>query len=241
MTPREAFKWAINDFAADVSLDLLIGLGVAAIILAWVPTSFIGNWLSGDNPLAVLLAILVGIPIYTCSVASIPVVQGLIWAGAGPGVALAYLIAGPATNLGEINAIRKSLGSRAATFYFSAITLLALSVGIFTNSYFQELDAKEYLPAAAEATLCKICPTDPQPVESHPTSLLNGSPNESTANTDSATDPTTLAPTQIALARKTDWAQLPWWHWPFAAVLLGVLGIGLRRKISALSLFASSR
>jgi hypothetical protein len=77
--------------------------------------------------------ILLGIPVYACSIPSIPVVQGLLLLGATPGAAVAYMIAGPATNLGELNAIRNSMGSKTAIYYTIALIVLALAAGLITD------------------------------------------------------------------------------------------------------------
>lgn len=130
-----ALKWAFFDLGAEVSLDLLFGLTLAALIVTLVPMEWIGSWLGGEGISSLLLVILMGIPVYTCSVPSIIVVASLLAMGATPGVAVAYLIAGPATNLGELTAIGRNMGHRTAVFYAVSLLAIALGGGLVANHF----------------------------------------------------------------------------------------------------------
>lgn len=129
----KTFKWSFFNLGADVSVDILIGLGIASILLAFLPLEWISTWLGQQDLTTLLYVIALGIPVYACSIPSLVVVQGLLLLGATPGAAIAYMIAGPATNLGELNAIRKSMGSRPASFYAISLIILALLAGLITD------------------------------------------------------------------------------------------------------------
>lgn len=131
----KAFKWSFFELGADVSFDILIGLGIASLLIAALPIEWISSWLGQQNITTLLYVILLGIPVYACSIPSIPVVQGLLLLGASPGAAIAYMIAGPATNLGELNAIRKSMGLRPSVFYGLALIFAALTAGLITDQF----------------------------------------------------------------------------------------------------------
>ena len=107
---RSAVRWALGDLGADVSVDLLVGLAVAAAVVAVMPAEWISLAFGNRHWWSLLGVIVIAIPIYTCTVPSMFIVNGLLIAGASPGAALAFLVAGPATNLGEINAIRGAMG-----------------------------------------------------------------------------------------------------------------------------------
>jgi uncharacterized membrane protein YraQ (UPF0718 family) len=131
----KTLKWSFLDLGADVSVDILIGLGIASILLAFLPLEWISTWLGQQDISTLLYVILLGIPVYACSIPSLVVVQGLLLLGATPGAAIAYMIAGPATNLGELNAIRKSMGKRPAIFYGISLIVLALVAGLITDQF----------------------------------------------------------------------------------------------------------
>lgn len=129
----QTLKWSFFDLGADVSVDIAIGLSIATLLLTFLPMEWISSWLGQQDVYTLLYVILLGIPVYACSIPSIPVVQGLLLLGATPGAAVAYMIAGPATNLGELNAIRNSMGMKTAVYYTIALVVLALAGGLITD------------------------------------------------------------------------------------------------------------
>jgi len=131
----QTLKWSFFDLGADVSVDVTIGLSIAALLLTLLPMEWISTWLGQQDIYTLIYVILLGIPVYACSIPSVPVVQGLLLLGATPGAAIAYMIAGPATNLGELNAIRRSMGLKPAVYYTIALIILALSAGLITDQF----------------------------------------------------------------------------------------------------------
>lgn len=129
----ETLRWSFFDLGSDVSVDITIGLSIAALLLTFLPIEWITTWLGQQDVYTLLYVILLGIPVYACSIPSVAVVQGLLLLGATPGAAIAYMIAGPATNLGELNAIRKSMGLKPAVFYAISLVVLALVSGLITD------------------------------------------------------------------------------------------------------------
>ena len=123
----KAAHWALFDLGSEVALSLLVGLLLATIILVFTPSQWILEVVGKPSPLAILAVILLAVPAYTCSVPALLIAGSLIAKGADPSVAVAFLIAGPATNFGELNAIRVGLGTRSALYYFAAVVLLAVT------------------------------------------------------------------------------------------------------------------
>lgn len=131
----QTLKWSFFDLGSDVSVDITIGLGIASILLTFLPMEWISTWLGQQDVYTLLYVIVLGIPVYACSIPSVPVVQGLLLLGATPGAAIAYMIAGPATNLGELNAIRKSMGLNSSVFYTVSLVVMAILAGLFTDQF----------------------------------------------------------------------------------------------------------
>lgn len=129
-----ALNWSIFDLGSEVSLSLLAGLAVATILLVFTPDDWVLGLVGHPGPLAILAVILLALPAYTCSVPALLIAGSLIAKGADPSVAVAFLIAGPATNLGELNAIRVGLGMRTATYYFFAVMLLAVMAALLIGA-----------------------------------------------------------------------------------------------------------
>ena len=76
-----------------------------AIINLYVPETLIASLVGDNNPLAIVLAAIVGVPIYTTNLTALPLVGGLLNQGMLPGAALAFLIAGPMTTLPAMSAV----------------------------------------------------------------------------------------------------------------------------------------
>ena len=130
---KGAVRWAFWDLGSDVSLDLLFGLTLAAAILTFLPLDWISTWFGKQRFATLIYVILLGIPVYTCSVPSFPVVRSLLLLGMSPGAGVAYLIAGPATNLGELTAIRRNMGTKTMAVFVTGLFSMALIGGLLTD------------------------------------------------------------------------------------------------------------
>lgn len=143
------FHWIVFEFGPSVCLDMLIGLTFAATVLTLVPQDMIVLLTGSKTIWSLLLVIVVALPVYTCSMAAIPVVFSFLAAGMSPGAAIAFLIAGPATNFGEMNAIRHQMSWKIAVYYFAALLLLAIVSGGIVDHFMQssvlQADATEHL------------------------------------------------------------------------------------------------
>lgn len=94
-----------------------------AIILLFVPQELIISLLGEQNQLAVPLAALLGVPIYTSNLTALPLIGGLLTQGMSAGAALAFLIAGPTTTLPAMAAVWSLVKIRVFSFYV-AISLV---------------------------------------------------------------------------------------------------------------------
>ncbi|MEM9367160.1 MAG: permease [Planctomycetota bacterium] len=198
---RRAMRWAFWELGADVSVDLTIGLSVAALVLAFLPIELTEAYLGTRSVWTLLLVILIGIPVYTCSVPTIPIVWALFMRGAMPGAMLAYMIAGPATNLGELNAIRRSMGLGTASFYAVSLIVIALAGGLIANHLvFASYEYKATMIAENELQVQECC-----------VPMIFGNRIERN----------NLG--QIA-------ASVPTWHYPFILVLLITVGVGFYQR-----------
>jgi hypothetical protein len=102
--------------------------------------------------------LLIGVPLYVCSTASIPIALGFIKMGFSPGAALVFLVSGPATNAAAISVVWKILGRRSALIYIFTVIFGALTSGYAfdfiysaaTKSGFSELMHVHSHPGALE-------------------------------------------------------------------------------------------
>ena len=113
----------------DIGKAMMIGLAIAAVISALVPNGYFAEHL-GTGMFAMVVMMFLGIPVYVCATASVPVAAALILKGLTPGAAIVFLMTGPATNAASFVTIWKALGSRTAITYILTVAGCALLSGI---------------------------------------------------------------------------------------------------------------
>jgi uncharacterized membrane protein YraQ (UPF0718 family) len=119
----------VMELVGSLANNLLLGLVLAALILALLPDGALAAW-QGESPwLSMLAALLVGLPLYVCATASTPIAAALVLKGLHPGAALVFLLAGPATNLVTLVLLRGTLGTRALGIYLGSIAGMSLLGG----------------------------------------------------------------------------------------------------------------
>jgi len=124
---KQGLHYALFDMFKDILFWLLVGLVFAALVQTYVPSDFLLQW--GNGFAAMLVMLLIGVPMYVCATASTPIAVGLIMAGISPGVALVFLLSGPATNIGTLGIIANLLGRRIMWLYVSGTAFSALFAG----------------------------------------------------------------------------------------------------------------
>ncbi|MCP4654682.1 MAG: permease, partial [bacterium] len=85
--------------------------------------------LGAENPLAILTAALIGVPVYTTNLAALPMVAGLLAQGMDPAAALAFLVAGPTTTIPAMAAVWGLVTRRVFVLYVGYALLGAVATG----------------------------------------------------------------------------------------------------------------
>ena len=128
---RDSMKFTFVDLIRDISLWLMIGLGIAALVKTYVPTEFLTQW--GDGFMAFVVMALIGVPMYICALASTPIAAGLLFSGVSPGATLVFMLVGPATNIATIGLVKNELGTRALVAYLGSVVGVGFGFGYLTN------------------------------------------------------------------------------------------------------------
>lgn len=97
----------VRDIIKRVWVFLLIGIGLGAVIHGWAPAELLTKYAGPDNPFAVLIAVLSGVPLYSNALGTIPIAEALIAKGVGIGTALSFMMATTAISLPEMILLRK--------------------------------------------------------------------------------------------------------------------------------------
>jgi uncharacterized membrane protein YraQ (UPF0718 family) len=125
-------KYGFVTLPADIGRAMLAGLLIAAAISALVPDGFFAEKL-GTGIFAMVVMMFLGMPVYVCATASVPVAASLMLKGLTPGAALVFLMTGPATNAASFVTIWKILGRRTALIYLLTVAGCALAGGILLD------------------------------------------------------------------------------------------------------------
>ncbi len=139
LTP--AMKYGFITLPKDISKSLLIGLLLAGFITALIPENFFAEYL-GTGILSKLTMIILGIPVYVCATASVPIAAAMILKGLSPGAALIFLMTGPATNAAAIVTIWQQLGKLPATIYLLSVAGASLVFGILLDIWMPQLNTE---------------------------------------------------------------------------------------------------
>ncbi|MHC5101253.1 MAG: SO_0444 family Cu/Zn efflux transporter [Planctomycetota bacterium] len=134
-----AFKHGFVTLPADIGRSMLVGLFIAALIAALVPENYFADKLSGggNTILSMLVMMVVGIPIYVCATASVPIAVQLIAIGLSPGTAFVFLMTGPATNAATLATLSAQVGKRAAAIFLLTVVVSALAGGLILDAIFK--------------------------------------------------------------------------------------------------------
>ncbi len=136
---RDGLEHGFVTLPRNIGKALLIGLVVAGLISALVPDNYFADRLGKGLP-AMLLMMVIGIPIYVCASASVPVAAALIAAGLSPGAAFVFLMTGPATNAAGLATIWNALGRRTAILYLVTVASCALAGGLILDALVEHVD-----------------------------------------------------------------------------------------------------
>jgi hypothetical protein len=148
---KAGFSYALFELWEDIAPWFLLGLLLAGVITAMIPSDLMAKHLGGGLP-AMLIMLAVGIPLYICATASTPIAAALILKGVSPGAALVFLLAGPATNVTSLTVLFGLLGKRATAIYLASIAVVSLACGLALDQVyaFFGISAQAVVGQAAE-------------------------------------------------------------------------------------------
>ncbi len=114
---------------------ILIGVGIGAVIHNWIPENWIEAVLGGDNPFGVILAALVGVPMYADIFGTIPVAEALLYKGAQIGTILSFMMAVTTLSLPSMIMLRKAVKPKLLALFIGICTVGIIIVGYLFNAF----------------------------------------------------------------------------------------------------------
>ena len=113
---------------------ILLGVGIGAVIHNWIPESWIEAVLGSNNPFGVVLATLIGIPMYADIFGTIPVAEALLYKGAQLGTVLSFMMAVTTLSLPSMIMLRKAIKMKLLAVFITICTVGIIAVGYFFNA-----------------------------------------------------------------------------------------------------------
>lgn len=113
---------------------ILIGVGVGAVIHNWIPEIWIQKILGSDNPFGVVLAVLVGVPMYADIFGTIPAAEALLAKGAQLGTILSFMMAVTTLSLPSMILLRKAVKPKLLSLFVVICAVGIIVVGYFFNA-----------------------------------------------------------------------------------------------------------
>jgi uncharacterized membrane protein YraQ (UPF0718 family) len=136
MTKRERVEYAKGQVKATVHKVfwyIIIGVGIGAVIHNWIPSSLILAVLGSSNPFSVIIAAVVGIPMYADIFGTLPIAEALWAKGVGLGTILAFMMGVTALSLPSLIMLRKAVKPRLLALFFGIVTVGIILIGYVFN------------------------------------------------------------------------------------------------------------
>jgi uncharacterized protein len=136
-TWAERFAYArgyVAEIVGKVWPYVVVGIGLGAIMHGYIPDDFLAEYAGASNPLAVPLAVLVGVPLYSNAAGVVPLIGVLTQKGVSVGTSLAFMMAVVGLSLPEAIILRKVLKPKLIAVYFSVNAVGIMAIGYLFNA-----------------------------------------------------------------------------------------------------------
>ena len=114
---------------------VLIGVGIGAVIHNWIPEEMVTAILGQDKWYSVLVATLVGVPMYADIFGTLPIAEALVYKGAGLGTVLAFMMGVTALSLPSLIMLKRVVKPRLLGLFFGVVTLGIIIIGYLFNGF----------------------------------------------------------------------------------------------------------
>lgn len=136
MTQADRLVYAKDQVASTfkkVFPYILVGVGIGAIIHNWIPETMVETVLGGNNPFGVVLATLIGVPMYADIFGTIPIAEALLYKGAQLGTVLSFMMAVTTLSLPSLIMLRKAVKPQLLWTFIVICTVGIILVGYLFN------------------------------------------------------------------------------------------------------------
>lgn len=133
---RHSFaKEQVIETVKKVAPYILVGVGIGALIHNWIPQHVIESVLGSENPFSVILATLVGIPMYADIFGTIPIAEALLSKGVGLGTVLSFMMAVTTLSLPSLIMLKKAVKPKLLWIFIVIVAIGIILVGYLFNIF----------------------------------------------------------------------------------------------------------
>lgn len=125
-----------RDIVGRVWAWVILGVAVGAGVHGWVPTEFFATYAGSDNPFAVVVATVVGVPLYSNAAGVIPIAEALWTKGMATGTVMAFMMGTVALSIPEFVLLKRVLKAPLLGLFFGTVTVAIMIVGFLFNIIF---------------------------------------------------------------------------------------------------------
>lgn len=125
----QVLKYGFGDFLDEISVHFLVGMVIAAGISALIPADFFVSLGLHQGIISMLAMVVIGLPMYICSVSSIPIAMSLMTKGLSLGGGFVFLFTGPVTNIASLIVLGKTLGKKVTGLYIASVVVCSMVFG----------------------------------------------------------------------------------------------------------------
>lgn len=112
---------------------VIIGIGIGALMHGFIPTGFFEAYISKENPLAVPLAVILAVPMYSNAAGVLPIIQVLVQKGIPLGTAIAFMMGVVGLSLPEATLLKKVMSVKLIAIFFGVVTACIIISGYLFN------------------------------------------------------------------------------------------------------------
>ena len=137
MTRKDRVYFArsqVRDIVGRVWPYILIGVGIGAAIHNWIPQTIIEKVLGQNNPFSVLIATIIGIPIYADIFGTIPIAEALVAKGVGIGTVLSFMMGVTTLSLPSMIMLSKVIKPKLLATFITIVTIVIIIIGYLFNA-----------------------------------------------------------------------------------------------------------
>ncbi|MDD2483531.1 MAG: permease [Eubacteriales bacterium] len=127
-------KEQVRDIVKKVWIYILVGVGIGALIHNWIPAEVISVVLGQDKWYSVIVATVVGVPMYADIFGTLPIAEALVYKGVGIGTVLSFMMGVTALSLPSMIMLKRVVKAKLLAVFFGVVTVGIIIIGYVFNA-----------------------------------------------------------------------------------------------------------